>query len=869
MATAENAFYFNSLSLRNTSGRQLNLNIAIEAPCFINFVSEKTQRITVEPGENFVLPIRFSGNSKNTCATGWENIKVKIVDPVNNFLQDVSFAVKPGLTLKWKVQLLQPVVIISDQTTSMVFSFRIENSGNIADKYKISFANEFSVLNYKNLVSLAPGESIVEKVDLKLKDIEIKAIQNKDVTVFFENQTGEKKILIQKFSRIESVFHDNMDAWHRLPVTAELNTVGLLKQNPFHFVRIYGNENFSRERSLSFNFQSPSFYMNGQTEPGASPVVEYNTKKITVAAGLLYESNQFIVFGNGLRLRYKKAINDYYEVSYNKSNFADIDQGIVRMGKEISKSVLYSNNTILNSDHDAGINAVATVHRFEWETKAFKISGETGYGFQHVKNNIIDTSLNGEMIAVSGEKNSGKLAGIVNLQLYTKSFPGVYKGYSHYLHDLRWNFKKLNIGTLVELGNQQPFLFIDSSFENKFSYLLKNVSLRLGYDGKNMNIITYPGLLMQKQDSLNSPQANMKKLTTTIYYTLFKKWQVSLTNNIGSISLPSIKTAGTIFSMYNFLSVQSKNTGVFIRYDVGPYYYRDIRDYVDKGTYKKVFQAAPFVNYLFEKINLDTRTQINIIANKPGDDNGVQLLNNLFWQVPDRGFGLAVNTSFDIKTPANSFINLIVRKQLNVPVVKKKSYKNFRIILFKDANGDGTRSDSELFISNAQIMLENRLLQTNTNGEIEIVNYAGNFLNLDLSTINNLVGWVPSGGIKQKWPISGSKVIYIPFKKARLITGKLVLDKDEKSTVSFDLASIRITATGRDGTIYSTLTNSDGNFYLNVVEDEYIVGINQNVFDETFKITDPVKNADLVNNRRVDIVFVVRQKRREIIIKKE
>jgi hypothetical protein len=865
----ENAFYFNSLSLRNTSGKQLNLTVVIESPCFINLVSENNQKITLNPEESFALPLRFSGNSRNSCATGWEKVVVKMVDPSSNFLQDVSFAVKPGLKLKWKVQLLEPVVIVTDQTSKLIFNIKIENNGNIADKYKISFTNEFSALNYKTLISLAPGESVVEKIDLKLKDVELKALQNKDITVFFENLTGEKKVLIQKFARIESVFHDNMDAWYRVPITAELNTVGLLKNDTYHFLRIYGNQVFSRERTLSFNVQSPSLYMNGNTEPGASPSFEYTTKKFTVSAGLLYESNQFIVFGNGLKVRYKKGVNDWYEAGYNKSSFADIDQGILRMGREISKSVLYTGNTILNLDHDVHNNAIASVHRFDWSQKKFSLSAETGFGFQRVKNNIVDTSLKGPMVGISGVKSEGNLTGTFNLHLYSKSFPGVYKGYSHYVHEIKWAFGKYSMGSFIELGNQQPFIFIDTSFEDKFSYLLKNISLRLGYAGKNLNIIMYPGLLTQKQDSLDSPQSEMKKLTTTLYYTLFSKWQVSLTNNIGTITLPSVKTAGKIFSMYNSFSVQSKHVGMFIRYDVGPYYYRDILEYVDKGTYKTIFQAAPFLNYLFPRINLDTRMQLNIIHNNPSEDNGMQLLNNFLWQVPEKKFALGVNTNLDMKNTRNSFINLVARQQLNVPVIKKRSYKNFKIILFKDADGDGARSDSELLVSNAQLMLEGRLLQTNQNGEIDIVNYAGNALHLDLSPINNLIGWVPSRGLKQDWPITGSKIIYIPFKRARLITGKLVLDKDEKSTASFDVAGIRITAVGRDGTSYSTLTGGDGTFYLNVVDDEYVVSINQNVFDETFKIIDPVRNVDLVNNRRVDINFVVKQKRREIIIKKE
>jgi hypothetical protein len=868
--TTENSFFYNSLSLRNTSGRELNLNLVMEAPCFVNLVSEKNQNITLKPEESTTIPIRFSGNSKNSCISEWTVFSLKLFDPALNLSQSADFHIRPSPSVKWKVQLTQPVVIISDLTKKLVFSFRIENSGNLPDQYKISFANEFAVLNFKSLINLKAGEATVEEINLKLNDAEIKEFQRKEVTVFFENNTGEKKVLTQKFGRIENIFRDNVDAWHRVPVTAELNTVGLLKNDTYHFLRIFGNLSFSKDRALNFNFQTPSIHMNGQTESGALPVVDYFSPHFNISAGLIYEANQFIVFGTGVRVRYKKNVNDWYEVTLNKSNFLNSEQAIIRMGFASKKTFSYSNNTIANLNHDQGNNAVASIHRVEWKKDKYtKLTGEIGLGFENVKNNKTDTSVMGPMISLIGENTQGKFVGSINIQTYSKSFPGVYKGYTHYLHDIRWKFGKYSIGSYLEFGNQQPFIYIDTAFTNSFNYLLKNVSARFSYTGKKFNILLYPGVLLQKQDSLNSINPVMKKMTTSLTYSFLNKWQISISNNVGSITIPTMKSIGSIFSMYNFISVQSRITGIYIRYDVGPYFYRDIRDYAEKGIYRTVLQFAPFLNLPFPKYNLDTRTQLNLAANKPTEDNGIQLSNNVTWQPPLKGLSVGVNTTIDFKNRSNTYINLIIRKPLNVPIYKKHTYKNFKVVLFKDADGDGKKSDSEVFISNANLMLESRLLQTNEVGEIEILNYAGNALHLDLSPINNVIGWIPSGGLKQDWPIMGKGVINIPFKKAKLITGKLFLDKDEKSTDQFDVEGIRITAVGRDGSTYTTLTGSDGSFYLSVVDDEYVVSINEKVFDENFKITDPVRNVDLIHNRRIDLNFVVRQKRRDINIKKQ
>jgi hypothetical protein len=217
----------------------------------------------------------------------------------------------------------------------------------------------------------------------------------------------------------------------------------------------------------------------------------------------------------------------------------------------------------------------------------------------------------------------------------------------------------------------------------------------------------------------------------------------------------------------------------------------------------------------------------------------------------------------------NNSINFYIRRGLNIPLYRKKTLRNAKVILYKDENSNGIKDESEGLIAFTQILLNKTLLQTNESGELNIQNYLGNVINLDLMPANNLMGWVPGAGFKQDIPISNGETIFIPFKRSKLITGRLNIDKDEKSTTTFDPAGIRITANGRLGGVFSTLTGADGTFYMNVVDDEYTLSINQNVFDEQFKIIDPIKSVDLIHNKQVSVSFLIRQKRREMKIKKE
>jgi hypothetical protein len=204
-----------------------------------------------------------------------------------------------------------------------------------------------------------------------------------------------------------------------------------------------------------------------------------------------------------------------------------------------------------------------------------------------------------------------------------------------------------------------------------------------------------------------------------------------------------------------------------------------------------------------------------------------------------------------------------------VPVYAKGGYKNLKLVLFKDANNNNIKDLNDEPIDNARIFLNNELVETNDKGEIELKNVTSKQLAADFSFAINSKGWIPVAGLKQTLNIDGAKSIFIAFKKGRSVTGKLILDKDDKSDLQMAIENIRIKLVGKDGTTYSTLTAADGSYFIDVPEDEYVISVNQTAIDDTYKAIDPVRSADLINNDSLKINFILRQKRREINIKKQ
>jgi hypothetical protein len=867
----ENVYGFNSLSLTNLASETQTYTIFFEIPCFVNLVSSQQQEITAEPNETVNVPIRFVGNAKNNCEVTWQDFKIMIANNKLNFQTSRSFYTKPDIAFKWKAILNEPTLILTSNKKAPVFHITISNTGNTDDEYKINFSSPFPLSTGKEIhVALKQNESKTIDVTVKLSEEELNSFETGDVTIILEDNSGEKRMLLQKISKVESIFKGATDPWQRLPVSLELNSINLLQKNPGIYLRALGTTGIGKGKMIGFNFQSPTVFKDGTVLKTGIYAFNYLSKAWIVNLGTFTDFNEFPVFGNGFKIKHYTRKNNSYELGFDKHKNEDVSQAFEKTTFRLGRKTSLFNNNFLNVDGREKQNSVLTTNRFEWTVNSGLFISVTGkIGMTKVKTPFGDTILSGAGAGYALQKPGGFIYGNSYLNYHTKNMPGMNRGYTQYFHDYRTRIgKRFYVGSFVEINNQLSGIYRDSSYHDIFGYKTRNISGIIGMNTAKLNLNFLPGIFYQLQDSLNSFQAKMKKIGMNAYFTLMKNFQVSYSNVIGYVDIPEYKKIGSVFSMSNFLTVQSMKGGIVLRYDRGPFLYFEIKQFLKDSIPLQRFQASPYVNLRIPRYNLDIQSQVVISITKPGAENSYSSNNSINWQNLKTGVTAGANANIDF-SGKNTFINLFIRKSLKVPVYKKFKNKNIRIVLFKDKNGDSQKQDDEEVISMANVMLDKSLLQTNMQGELSVLNYYGNLIALDLSTINNVAGWLPSNGFKQNLPATGDKTILIPFKKAKQIVGKLILDKDEKSEIGFDVGSIRITALGRSGAVFTTLSGGDGSYYINVLDDEYTLSINQNVFDENFKVVDPVRTVDLVNNKQIRADFIIRQKRREIKIKKE
>jgi len=139
----------------------------------------------------------------------------------------------------------------------------------------------------------------------------------------------------------------------------------------------------------------------------------------------------------------------------------------------------------------------------------------------------------------------------------------------------------------------------------------------------------------------------------------------------------------------------------------------------------------------------------------------------------------------------------------------------------------------------------------------------------DFGYSSKLKGWIPNDGSIQYYELDGNKTIEVPYKVSRVLSGKLVVEKDSLSNAAFNPHNIKVVATGEKGEVYSTLTDEAGEFYFNLPSGNYVVSLSEAAFGDQFKPVQFSQPADLANNKSKTLYFEIRQKRRQINIKKK
>ncbi|HEX6428121.1 MAG TPA: carboxypeptidase-like regulatory domain-containing protein [Niastella sp.] len=867
----ENNYAFNNISLSNNSNHSMHVQLVISAPEIASLITGNIVETDIRPGENQVIPIRFT-LVKNIPLLTWHPFNVEIRMKELNQVIHTQFYTRPKENIKWKAVLKQPAVVFMETDKQVAFNIYLENTGNSADTYSFDFRTDLTLnIAKKNYaVTLLPGEARTIPAQVLLSPKDIQLLKKDEITIFIKNSKGETKMLNQQINRLGFIYSGDNYSFNKMPLSMELNLQNLAGEQPFAFFNVRGYLKLKNDQQLNVLLQTNNYYRTSAANTQKA-TLEYVHGPWRLTGGSIIDFNNFLIDGTGLRVQYAGLQNNSIEVMGVKSRLGNTQQFNVKLSTPVLKALTWHANAFVNRDGEKKQTSSLLLNKLEWNIdKDTRFSVEGGSGLEKITRSKLDTAMVAWQAGYHFNMQKKHYQVTSTISRYSENFPGLNKGSHYQLHEARLLINNFFAGPYFELNKRAYNHTGDSLVNYLFTINNQEYGLRLGWQRKQFSLVVSPGILTQVQDSATALQSNMYKVSVNMNWQINDRWWLSAFSNAERGNTPAMPTTGDFKSFTNFINIQNDRYGMQVRYDKGPYYYYEIKQYLQTPVAYNRIQVSPFVELPWTRKNIFCRLQANYLSEQQTGASFFLLYNNIQYSSPKTGIDIGLTTQVNMSRKEDPLVNLTIRKRLQLPVYKNETSRSFKIVLYLDKNNNGWPDEASAWVTQARVLVNNDLLLSNPKGELIFKNTDDKEFIIDLSQIAGLEGWMPRQGFRQVFrPGKDQKVCFIPFTPSNVISGHLVLLRDEQSSLTMQLDGIRITAVASDGAVFNTLTNSNGEYSFNLPAGNYIIHVNQAVFDDNFRVTEASKTADLVNNQHLHLQFEIRQKKRVMHVTKE
>jgi len=322
-------------------------------------------------------------------------------------------------------------------------------------------------------------------------------------------------------------------------------------------------------------------------------------------------------------------------------------------------------------------------------------------------------------------------------------------------------------------------------------------------------------------------------------------------------------TSGEASDLYRSVVIE-ENPVINQAFHVRPYYER----YLNKDR----IRLSGYINYSYYMPSQRENLMFSIAGDFFADKGWNYFVNlNIFQNVrvdPEQG-------RFSLRD-----VNLLAgfRKALDIQQ-PRLSYHDLTIVGFNDLNGNGIKDENEKPVSNVLIKIirdpgKNELQKvgfaememiTDPNGEIYYRNIPEGVYDLSITPLSKLEDLYFLNGMYQELEIHSDVDFYLPLVESFKVKGRVVVDRDPSSDAGrISLEGIRITATGEDGEVYSTLTSNGGAYVLNIPKSgKYDIKIN-NVFGPGFRLERDLYEVIFDGIKIIQVDFKFTEQRRGV-----
>lgn len=868
-----NAYSFNTVILRNTSAVARKFTIEAQAPEGWQLLFDNRKVFELGPNQTLSLPLRLAA-AIQTEATVYS---VRLFLNVAGYSQKSTYAyyARVGANSKWRASLLNPNLLLSRASRENSFRLLLSNKGNAPEELNVRINTSLLLLQARNSsLKLAAGKDTMLVYSFNVAAKFLDDFKSQEIVVQVTDQKKQNQLLLQRISSFGTVFRENPSGWYTFPLSIEFVAQNFTTAQSALYINSNGSLDLDKGRSLNFNYRTDNF--NAQSDGSSRyAFLNYNSAKWKVSVGDQSEFGDFLIDGLGARLGFDNGKGYRTELLGVDSRLGDSKLFRLNQQFNFSGNQELENQTMAGFDRGNKINSLLNMSTYELGWRKYSrlilragISREEFYRFSEPLRKT------GGALAAAYSYSSPGLTGRFGLSATDVNFPGINRGLRQSNNELTFHFKRLSLGLLFDYNERQlnPALDTGTVLRQLLGGRIAEYGLKTGWRFDKGYVTLISSVINQVQSSSDLILIRSYKLNFNAGKEFGNNFSASFSGNLLRNQAPDDPAAKAGYSLNAYATLAARNYGFFVRLDNGPSYYFDFVNYLNNGYSTRRFQFSPYYEQSFFKEVLHFRVQMDYTDDRSLPVPEFMARGDLSLDLNSKGLSFRIFGSKNVRTIAGNrsdYMSMSIRKSFNVPLLGIRRFVTMKVLVFKDFNSNGIYDLGDESIPDAAIGIAAQNFLSNRKGEVSYKNIKAGEYDIDLSRVNSVKGWMPRNGFRQHYEIRSSQTVYIPFSQSHYLSGKLNVQKDPRSNLVFRPGGIRISMTSSGGESFSTLTTESGEFFINLPQDTYKVRISSNVFDEDFRLLSDTFNADLLHKNSEHLIFEVRERKRQINIRKQ
>ncbi len=866
------ALAFNSLTLENFASSKKVLTVELDLPPGWSSPFQSSRMVVLEPHAVLRLPVRTAASHATLSNVAYP-VTLKFGMPGSNARVLKTYIARVAPNPRWEATLVEPELKLDRYSRITYFMVRISNTGNVDEELSMDLRTglELSVPAKNNRIRVRAASDTIVHVGILTEPRLLDGFKAQRIFVDIRSKGSPvPKVLVQNVFSNYSTFRENSSRWFNVPMYVELVSQNFTVPGQKQFyLNSAGSIALDPKMAIDYAFRSENYYNYDSEIYSRYAHVDFATPKWKFSVGDQVEFSQFPIDGLGARISHTTRSGYSFDVLGVNSRLGDARQLSLTQSIPVAGRSSLTSTTLLNLDREAQTNSYSTLGNFSAVAGRSSFEVSAGYGFEKTDGLQTGGMKGGPAVGLTYYFNSPNLVVRSVNRLTSPNFSGLERGVRRSSSEVRLIAGSFFMGALGEYSSRSV-RFVDSlRLISLFGGRISEYGLRGGFFRGRQNISLTASVVDQLQDSSTSIPYRSKKLGLNAGLLLFSKVNVSVSGHYAASRPNDQSGARPVHAFSGYATLQSSGMGFSFRADHGPFYYWDLMQYRNTGAYTSRYQFAPFAERSFFRSAFTSRLEVNYLKDATRNGHTLAARVDLNLDLKKRGMSVRFYGNHRFSGDRSpDYLNLSIRKNLNMPLVGVRRYKDLKIVLFKDMNNNSVFDSGDVPIPEASVLISGQRFTSDAKGTVTYRNISSGAYTLDLRQDDNVRGWIARNGFRQQLNLDRSQTWYIPFKESRFISGRVDVVKDGFSKLPFSPAGIRISAISSKGESYSTLTNAEGQFFLNLPADSYLLQINKKVFSEEFRILQDSFRVDLTAGNSEDVVFEVREKKRAINIRK-